>query len=159
MKKAVSLLVFVLAFAITTNAQEKKKRVKKESFTAEQQATLAVKKMALALELSDAQMRKIKPILKKQAEERKVMREKMRKAKEDQKKLSQEERYKKANAMLDKKLAFQKEMKSILNAEQYEKFQKLSKKREMGKRKKMAKHKKMMHKKKKHKHKEEKEDH
>jgi vacuolar-type H+-ATPase catalytic subunit A/Vma1 len=82
----------------------------------------------------------------------------MKKMREEKKKVEADQRYKRANAALDKKLAFQKEMKSILNAEQYEKFQKMSKARKRGMKQRMAKRKKMAHlkkKKKERKHKDE----
>ena len=145
MKKLASLLILVFAFSLTTHAQQKRKRKQKEKLTVEQQATLAFKKMALELELTDAQQRKLTPIITKQISERREQGDKMRKAREEKKKIEATDRYKRANEMLDKRLAFQKEMKSILNAEQFEKFKKLSKKREMGKKRgmKMKKMKKM----------------
>jgi hypothetical protein len=115
--------------------------------------------MALELDLTDAQQRKLKPLVSKQITERRAEREKMMKLREEKKKLEANERYKKADEMLDKRLAFQKEMKSILNAEQYEKFKKASKKRKKGmKRKGMKNKKKMKHLKEKKKELEENED-
>lgn len=141
MKKIVSVLILVFAFTLTTQAQKKRKKMMaKEKLTVEQQATLAIKKMALQLELTDAQQRKLKPLITKQLKERRAQREKMIKAK----KMEADQRYERANKMLDKKLAFQKEMKSILNAEQYEKFKKASKRRQMGMKKRMAMKKKKM---------------
>lgn len=143
MRKIASILVLVFAFTLTAQAQKKGKRMQREKLTVEQQTTLAVKKMTLALELSDAQQRKIKPLLSKQIAERRADWEKMKKYKEEKKKPTAEERYKHQNAKLDKQIAFQKEMKSILNAEQYQKFQKMAKSRKRGARQKMAKRKKM----------------
>lgn len=143
MKKVVSVLVLVLAFTI--NAQAQKKRHKKgdfEKLTSEQKATLSVKKMALALDLSDSQQRQIKPLIKQQIEEKKAAYARIKAAKEAGKKPTADERFKMQNARLDKQLAFQNSMKRILNDEQFEKFKKM--KRHMkGKAKKKMKKRKM----------------
>jgi len=145
MKKLVSVLILVFAFTLTTQAQKKRERMQQEKLTIEQQATLAVKKMALELDLTKAQQRKLQPILEKQIAERRVQFEKMRKAREEKRKIEKEERYKRANEALDKRLAMQEEMKSILNAEQYEKFKKMNHARKRGMEKKMMARKKMKH--------------
>jgi len=143
MRKIASILVLVFAFTLTTQAQKKRKRMQKEQLTVKQQATLAVKKMTLALELSDAQQRKITPLITSQITDRRAQFEKIKKLKEAKKKPTADERYKHQNERLDKQIAFQKEMKSILNSEQYEKFQKMARAKKRGARKKIAKHKKM----------------
>jgi hypothetical protein len=150
MKKLASLLVLVFAFTMTAQAQKKHKRKHKEKLTAEQQANLTVKKMALALELTTAQQRQVKPLILDQVNKRRAAYEKMKKHKESKKELSADERYKLANAKLDNKLAFQRKMKSILNDAQFEKFKKLDKHRKRSKGK-MMKRKKMMKKHKKEK--------
>lgn len=154
MKKLASLLVLVFAFTMTAQAQKKHKRKHKEKMTAEQQATLAVKKMTIALELSASQQRQVKPLVLAQINDRRAAYEKMKKHREEKKELSADERYKLANAKLDNQIAFQRKMKSILNEAQFEKFKKLKK----GKRKmkgKAMKRKKMMKKHKKQKEKNE----
>ena len=113
MRKIASVLVLVFAFTLTTQAQKKRKRMQKEKLTVEQQATLAIKKMTLALELTDAQQRKLKPIITKQITERRAQFEQMKKQREEKKKLESKERYEKQNEMLDKKIAFQFFMKAI----------------------------------------------
>lgn len=129
MKKVVNILIFVLAFTLTAQAQKRHKKGKWKQLTTEQQATLSVKKMALALDLSDAQQRQIKPLLKQQIADKKANWEKLKKQKENDKKLTTDERFKMQNARLDKQLAFQKQMKRILNDEQYAKFKKMKKHR------------------------------
>ena len=62
MKKLVKIIVLVFAFTLTVQAQ-KKKGNKGAKLTIEQQTTLAVKKMTLALDLSDKQQQQIKPIV------------------------------------------------------------------------------------------------
>lgn len=142
MKKIVSILILVVAFTFNAQAQRKHKKGKFEKLTSEQKATLSVKKMALALDLSDAQQRQIKPLLKQQIAERKAAHEKMKAAKKAGKKPTADQRFKMQNARLDKQLAFQNSMKKILNDEQFEKFKKI--KRHMkGKAKKKMKKRKM----------------
>lgn len=143
MKKLASILVLVFAFTLTTQAQKKRKRMQKDPLTVEQQATLMVKKMTLALELSDAQQRKVTPLITAQITDRRANLERMKKLKEAKKKPTADERFKFQNERLDKQIAFQKEMKSILNKEQYEKFEKMSAMRKRGAKKKMAQRKKM----------------
>ena len=139
MKKIASIILLVFAVVFTTDAQQKRKRMRKEKMTPEQSATLAVKRMALNLELSDAQQRKIKPLLVAQMKEKQALWKEIKKAKTEKEKITAEKRFKEANARLDSQLAFQKKMKTILNAEQYEKFKKMqAAKKRIGKRKKGA---------------------
>ena len=149
MKKLVSLLVFVLAFTISTQAQKVKhvKRVhKKDNLTAEQRATISVKKLALVLDLSKAQMNRIKPLLAKQMKDKAAMHKKMKAAKENKKRVSKGG-FDQMNKRLDAQIAFQKKMKNILNEKQYEKFKKMKK---HGKRKMVKKKMEKMHKVRKH---------
>ncbi len=124
MKKIASIILLIFVVVFTTDAQQKRKRFIKEKMTPEQHATLAVKKMTLFLELSDAQQRKIKPLFIAQAKEKHAMWEQMKAAKDKKKQISAEQRFKNANSRLDSQIEFQRKMKSILSAEQYEKFKK-----------------------------------
>lgn len=136
MKKIISTLFLVLAIVFTTDAQQKRKM--KKEMTVEQAATLAAKKMTLELDLSNTQQRKMKNLLITQITERRAFREQMRKAREEKKQLSSDERYERANDRLDKQLAFQKEVKSILDADQFEKFKEMEVKKRMATRKRMG---------------------
>ena len=157
MKKTASILVLVFAFILSANSQQKRKRFQKEKMSVEQASTLAVKKMTLHLELTDAQQKKILPLIKAQMEDRRANMKKFKEHKEKKEKISSDDRYKMANKKLDKQIEFQKEMKSILNKEQYEKFKKVhARKNHMAKKKFLAKKKHM--KKRKHKEKEEEEN-
>lgn len=139
MRKIVAVLILVFAFTLTLEAQRKIKRMQKDPMTVEQQTTLAIKKMTLALDLSDAQQKQIKPIIQKQIEERKTQREAIKKRMEEKKRMEAKERFEHQNKMLDKKIEMKNKMKSILNKEQFEKFEKMAKRRERGKRQKMEK--------------------
>ena len=143
MRKIASVLILVFAFTLTSQAQKRKKRMPKDPLTVEQQATLTVKKMALALDLTDAQQRKIKPVITKQITERRAQMEKMKKLREERKKLEAEQRFKRQNEALDSRIAFQEDMKSILNSDQYEKFKKMAHKRGRKVKERMAKRRKM----------------
>jgi Spy/CpxP family protein refolding chaperone len=127
MRKIASVLVLVFAFTFTAQAQKQRRGEKRDPLTVEQQTTLMVKRMTLALELTDAQQRKIKPLITQQMTERRAKREEMKKRRDEKKRMEANERFELQNEMLDKRIAFQKEMKSILNSKQYEKFQEMSK--------------------------------
>lgn len=139
MRKIVAVLILVFAFTLTSEAQRRIKRMQKDPMTVEQQTTLAIKKMTLALDLSEAQQKQIKPIIQKQIEERKTQREAIKKRMEEKKRMEAKERFEHQNKMLDKKIEMKNKMKSILNKEQFEKFEKMAKRRERGKRQKMEK--------------------
>ena len=134
MKKIIGFLVFVISISTSVNAQKEKK----ERMTVEQQTELAVKKMALKLDLTDSQQRRVKPLLAEQINEKKELRCKRKAMKESGKKPSADERYAVANSRLNKLIAFKTEMKSILNEKQYERFEKMTAKK-IHKRKKKAK--------------------
>ena len=155
MKKLASLLVFVFAFTITTQAQKGKhdKRMhKKDNLTTEQRATLSVKKLAMTLDLNKSQINKIKPLFVKQMKERTAMHKKMKAAKKDEKKRVVKADFAQMNKRLDAQIDFQSKMRSILTEKQYEKFKKLKKhgKRKMVKNKMEKKHKMRKHLKKEH---------
>ena len=75
MKKIASLLVVAFAFTLATQSQEKRKE-KRPQLSLEQQTDLMVKKMTLALDLSEKQQQEITPLLKVRANERKIAMEK-----------------------------------------------------------------------------------
>ena len=151
MKKVAGILAFVLAFTVSTQAQTEehhgKRMHKDDNLTVEQKTTLTVKRLALTLDLSDAQMQKIKPLVTKQMTKRAAMQKKMKAAKTANKKKGAKGHFKKMNKALDAQLDFQNKMKKILTEKQYEKFKKLKShkkrkmkgkmKEKMGKRKKM----------------------
>ena len=158
MKKVAGILAFVLAFTLSTQAQKgehhKKRMHNGENLTVEQKTTLAVKRLALTLDLSKAQIQKIKPLITKQMTERAAMHKKMKAAKTADKKRVAKGGFEKMNKALDAQLDFQNKMKKILTEKQYDTFKKLKSKRKrtmkgkmkgkmkekMEKRKKMRKH-------------------
>jgi hypothetical protein len=126
MKKIVSILVLVFAVTFTTQAQ-KKRGEKGSKLTVEQHTTLAVKKMTLALDLSDKQQKQIKPLLMAKMTERKASMEKKKEARGNKERPTADEMYAKQIARLDNQIAMKNKMKNILNKEQFEKFEKMQK--------------------------------
>lgn len=135
MKNTIGILILVIAFSFTTQAQKKYSRIQKGELSLEQKVTLSVKKMTLELDLTEMQQRALTPILTQQFTELRVQRKKMRNAREEMNNLDANNKYERANQLLDKRIAFQKKMKSVLNKEQFEKFKELHKKKLMGNKK------------------------
>lgn len=142
------LLVIALAlFTLNGLAQEKRKgssdRKEKMSLrkdmTPSDIADLKSKKLTLKLDLTDAQQKKVHQLILKQAETN----QSLRKAHKDdngekRERPSKEELVKMQNHKLDQMIALKREMKTILTAEQYVKFEKMDpkKRKQKGKRKK-----------------------
>ena len=82
--------------------------------------------MTLDLELTDAQQRKIRPLITQQIKDRNRYYEQMKKSKKTDKKPSTEELFNLKIEQLDQKIAHKKEMKSVLNKEQFDKFEKMA---------------------------------
>jgi len=129
MVRIVSLLALFISFSLTINAQKKELFKNKKRLTTEQLTTLKVKKMTLELELSEVQQKKLTPVITKLISERKIEADRMRESKNEIKNIDASNRYQMANKILDRKIMFQKEMRTILNEEQFKKFKRLEKKR------------------------------
>lgn len=145
MARIVSLLALFICFSLTINAQKKQFFKNKKSLTNEQLTTLKVKKMTLELELSEIQQNKLTPVIKELISERSAQLDKKRELKNDVKKINPNERYQMANKILDRKIMFQKEMRTILNEEQFKKFKTLEKKRNEKMKKRRHQKKKRLH--------------
>ena len=133
--KSAGILMLVVAFSFSTQAQRKINRTSIKKLTVEQQVTLSIKKMILELDLTEMQQRKLTPILTRQVADRRAQREKLRNTRGKTNNIDANQKYELANQVLDKQIAYLKEMKSILNKEQFEKFKELRKKRLMGRKK------------------------
>ncbi len=117
MKK--TLIILLLAFSVSIYAQnEKKYKSLAKDFTPEQQAILKTKKMALELDLNDTQQSQMLALNKKWA----IERDKNRKAfkGQDPEETTATDRFNMMDKMLDTQLANQKQVKKILNDDQYE---------------------------------------
>jgi len=132
-----NLLFIALAFlTLQATAQDKKKKdreelkkerlVKLSEMNAKDMAQIHTKKMTLHLDLTDAQQQKVSALNLKNAEMRIAKAKERLKNDGKREKPSQEERLKLMNERLDVQIATKREMKTILNAEQYEKWQKIT---------------------------------
>ena len=138
MKKIASILVFVFAITLTTQAQKKGDH-KRPEFSTEQQTNLMVKKMTLKLDLTEKQQRQVSPIFEAQIVEKKAMMQKRKAAKDAKRKPTSDERYAMKSEMLDKQIAMKNSMKNILNPAQFEKFEKMKERKMRGMKRKMHK--------------------
>jgi protein CpxP len=137
MKNLAPILVLIFAFTLTAIAQKKRDH-QRWQFTIEQQTELTLKKMTLALDLSAQQQLKIKPLILAKILEKETFVAKKKEAKKKYKKPTSNAIYALKIRSLNQQIAMRKSMKNILNTAQFEKFEKMHKKR-MIKKKKMKK--------------------
>ncbi|WP_088324383.1 hypothetical protein [Polaribacter tangerinus] len=128
MKKIASIIVFAFVVVTTTNAQQKR-NVNRPVLSVAQQTDLTVKRMTLALDLSEKQQEQLKPVIEKNVSERVSFLEKNKEARKERKKPSANEMYAFQSKMLDGKIAMKNSLKKILNKEQLKKFEKMKKPR------------------------------
>jgi protein CpxP len=119
MKKV--FLAAIMFVGLTTFAQDKTD--KKQRLTSEQRIELQAKKMKLELDLNDKQVADVKKLLLEQNKKREAKKAEMKAKKADKKKPTADEIYPMKNNMLDKQIAHKAEMKKILNAEQFKKWE------------------------------------
>lgn len=140
MKKLVLLALLVCAFTVNAQPGDKKPRQNKKElrekmkdWTPEQHAELRTKKMALHLDLNDAQQKKVYPIelaiVKKKLE--------MREAKTEK---NATELFEAKKQILDEKLSIKKQYKEILTADQFKKWEKMHRRQKGKKQGKKANH-------------------
>ncbi len=125
---------------LTLNATAQDKKIKKghlNDLSAEEVATLKTKKLTLHLDLTESQQEKVKTIVLEEAKYKENQRAVHKKKKKDEtsKKLSKEDRYAMANERLDRQIEMKKQMKAVLNAEQYKKWEASLSKKNQKKRK------------------------
>ncbi len=134
MKNIAFILVFVFTFTFVTQAQ-KKKDYRSAKLTIEQQTSLKVKQMTLALDLSAQQQLKIKPLILAKMLEKEAFVVKKKEAKKKYEKPTSNTIYALKIKSLDQQIAMRKSMKNILNTAQFEKFEKMYEKRMIKKKK------------------------
>ena len=127
MKNIASILLLVLIFTFTIQAQ--KKRGYKQQLTINQQTSLKVKQMTLALDLSDKQQQQLTPLLRAEITFRQAAIEKRKEARKQKKRPSSDEIYAIKSQELDNKISMKRSMKNILNKTQFETFKKMYKQR------------------------------
>lgn len=147
MKRLIIILITLATFQVT--AQERKREFQKErqhnrvesmkDLTPEERATLQTKKMTLHLDLTEAQQKRIQALNLENAKMRQAKMDERRAIREtsDGNGLTKEERLKMMNERLDHQIAMKRQMKDILNDDQYEKWEASQEK--MGPRKDMKK--------------------
>ncbi|MDP2058913.1 MAG: hypothetical protein U1C58_08395 [Flavobacteriaceae bacterium] len=113
-------------------------RSQDEKRTPAERANLQTKRMALHLDLTESQQKSVNTLLLKQNEQRDLSFAALKKDKEAGKQPTDAERYQQQVNRLDSQIAFQKEMKSILNEKQYEQWK--NQREKSGKRMMMKKH-------------------
>ena len=122
------LLIVLVLLSIQAIAQKPQNnmpnhRNKMMDISAEDMATLQTKKMTLHLDLDEKQQKAIYNINLENAKERKTHMEARKSQKESGEIPSKEDRVKMASDRLDKKIAIKAKMKSILNPEQFAKWE------------------------------------
>jgi LAS superfamily LD-carboxypeptidase LdcB len=117
--KKLMILVAILTVGFA-NAQPGERNL-----TPEQMASMQSKKMTLVLALDAKQQARVEQLLLVQAKER--VAHKMKR--EDRSQLNDLEKITRMENMLDKRIAMKREMKSILNADQYKRWEKMIAKR------------------------------
>jgi protein CpxP len=124
------LVVALLSLSISGIAQGKKNRMNAERphFTAQQQNELQVKKLTLELDLSADQQKQIAEIVSKKQLKREAMQTELKAKKASDKKITSDDKFVLKITILDEKIAYNNEMKKALTLEQWEKWEKISKK-------------------------------
>ncbi|WP_146185896.1 hypothetical protein [Flavobacterium album] len=124
MKTWILAIVMVMGFAMNAQPGEKRHHDRKfdkgqmENFTPEQRAELQVKKLTLALDLSDKQQTEIKAFLTEKGKEREKAMAEFKANRDAGKKLTPDDRFAMKNRMLDEKIAMKAFMKKTLDARQ-----------------------------------------
>ncbi len=120
------MMIAIALLTLNATAQDKNNRKEfAKDLSAEEIATLKTKKMTLHLDLNESQQAKVKSLAleeAKQRENQRAMREENKK-KETSQKPTKEKRLAMVNERLDRQIEMKKKMKSILNDEQYKKWE------------------------------------
>lgn len=112
---------------ITASAQEKKTRP--EPLNNEQRTELQVKRMTLALDLNENQQKDMQKLMLERNKKREQLKNDFKANKAESKKLTADERFSMQTKMLDEKIAMKDEMKKMLTAEQFAKWETIKKDR------------------------------
>lgn len=117
-----NLIVFAFLLLVSVAHSQDKK----SNLTPEQRAELKVKKLVLELDLNEKQAKEISTFLVSEEKKNEEWREKMKASKDDNQKMTDQERFELRNKMLDSKIAEKREFKRILNEEQFAKWEKIT---------------------------------
>ncbi len=120
MKKAMIILMAFTTFAITaqnkTSEKKEQRKEMKENFTPEQKAELRTKKMTLALDLNSSQQNKVKQLFVDMAKNKPEY-------SRNRSEMTSAQKFEAKNAMMDRQIAMNKQLKEILTEEQYAKWE------------------------------------
>ena len=130
MKRLVILMCALVTFSLSAQQGARHERgnhrkgMMKE-LSPEEAANLKTKKMTLDLDLTEAQQDEIYQIHLKNARDKKTRIEELEKRRDagESKRPTKEEQYERISERLDKQIAHKKQMKRILNKDQYEKWE------------------------------------
>lgn len=151
MKKIILILLVLVSFMGISQEREPMRKQALD-MTPEQMATLKTKKMTLALDLTDKQHNEVYAVNLEYAKIRKakmVERKAIRESGEKEE-LTAELLYARKNEKLDNMIAHKRKMKNILSEEQYEKWEKMYRRKGMHHKKREGNKKRRMHHKEKH---------
>ena len=129
MSKKLVIGGFMALLTIGAFAQNKKRGFNKSDMTPEQMAEIQTKKMALHLDLTDAQQKKIFNLNKEQAIKRVAKRKEMQALRDKDEKPKDRNSFENQKSRLDAQLAHQDSMKEILSEDQYQIWKKSRKNR------------------------------
>jgi len=122
--KKLMIILFLGSTLFSFAQNEEKERKMLEDFSPEQHAILQTKKMALELDLNDSQQKEMLDLNKKWAEIKVKKRAEMKSL--NRQEMSSTDKFNHMNTILDDKLAHQKDLKKILNEDQYIQWKKTS---------------------------------
>lgn len=131
--KKLWIVAFVFIGLQVTAQESETSRKNRPDFTAEEMANLELKKLTLALDLTNAQQNKIAPLLLESAKDRKEKRAQFEANKEKNERPNKETHLKMLNERLDKQIAMKRKMRDILTDAQYERFEKIHQRRKDAK--------------------------
>lgn len=124
MKKVMILAVLLVGISsIAQTKRENGKRQQLEQMTPEQKQELQLKKLALDLDLSNAQQKEIQVVLSEQHKKREMAMAQRKANQAEAKKPTADERFAMKNKMLDEQIELKARMKKILSNEQFNKWE------------------------------------
>lgn len=140
MSKKLLVVTFIL-LGLNIYAQDKnvlEEKTQMDRFTPEQRSQLKLKKMILALDLNSAQQNEMAAIINEQTAKNEALKQRKATEKASGKVPTAAERFELMNKNLDSKIAVKTRVKAVLNAEQFEKWEKLVAKNKMKIQRKMS---------------------
>lgn len=121
------ILAVVMMIGLTASAQHRDAR--HETLKPEQRAELAAKKMTLALNLNEKQQKDVQKVLLDRIKKAEQLRAQRKTDREAGKKLTADERFAMKSKRLDEQIAMKAEMRKVLTAEQFTKWENIKQER------------------------------